>query len=74
MRYKSIGMVNVSVTLGYSIKKENGGFSEKGEGMFRELTGQGVQANAFFLFREKYREITREQKCLRKLLNFLDSF
>jgi hypothetical protein len=60
LRYKNKGMINVSVTLGYSIKKENGGFSEKGEGIFRELTGQGVQANVFFYsaknivkFREK---------------------
>jgi hypothetical protein len=52
MRYKNKGMINVSVTLGYSIKKENGGFSEKGEGMFKELTEQGVQANAFFIPRK----------------------
>jgi hypothetical protein len=49
LRYKNKGMINVSVTLGHNIKKENGGFSEKGEGMFRELTGQVVQANAFFI-------------------------
>jgi hypothetical protein len=105
MRYKSKGMINVSVTFGSSfaflpeireismvpqatkfimffhtvITKGNSGrrmlFRKevKGRAVHR-INRTRVGAKVFFYFREKIREITREQKCLRTLLNFLDSF